>query len=88
MLYPTKKVDPVPKSIRIVPEAKQSKGQAVNFVLAIGSVRQACRVRTTFRTKDEALSYFHKRRTEFERIARASLARGEIEDGVVELAML
>jgi len=88
MLYPAKKVDLVPKSIRIVPEPEQGKGQAVNFVLAIGAIRQACRVQTTFRTKDEALSYFRKRRTEFERIARASLARGEIEDGVIELAML
>jgi hypothetical protein len=78
----------VAKSIRIVPETKQSKGQAVNFVLAIGSVRQVCRLQTTFRRRNEALSYFYKRRTEFERIARTSFARGEIEDGVIELAML
>jgi hypothetical protein len=81
-------VDAVPKSIRIVPEAEQGKGQTVNFVLAIGSVRQVCRLQTTFRTKNEALSYFYKRRTEFEGIARTRLACGEIEDGVIELTML
>ncbi len=78
----------MPKSIRIVPETAHGKGQAVNFVLAIGPVRQVCRLQTTFRTRNEAFSYFYKRRTEFERVARARLACGEIEDGVIMLAML
>jgi hypothetical protein len=88
MLYPAEKVDAMPKSIRIVPETEQGKGQAVNFVLAIGSVRQMCRLQTTFRTKNEAFNYFYKRRTEFERVARARHACGDIENGVIELAML
>ena len=78
----------MPKSIRIVPWAAPGAGHPITFVLAIGSVRQVCRLQTTFRRRNEALSYFYKRRTEFERIARASFARGEIEDGVIELAML
>jgi hypothetical protein len=88
MLYPTEKVDAVPKSLRIASRTEQGSGQTVTFVLAIGSVRQACRLQTRFRTKNEAFGYFYKRRTEFERVARASLAHGDIEDGVIELTML
>ena len=88
MLYPAEKVDAMPKSIRIVPEIEQGKGHAVSFVLAIGPLRQMCRLQTTFRTKNEAFSYFYRRRTEFERVARARHACGDIEDGVIELAML
>ena len=88
MLNPTDKVDVMPKSVRITPEPAQGKGQAVTFMLAIGPVRQVCRLQTTFRTRDEAFSYFYKRRTEFERVARARLASGNIDEGVIELAML
>nr|WP_028164043.1 hypothetical protein [Bradyrhizobium elkanii] len=63
-------------------------GQTITFSLAVGPVRQACRLRTTFRTQNQALSYLHRHRTEFEHIARARLARGELEDGVVQLVML
>nr|WP_246756945.1 hypothetical protein [Bradyrhizobium neotropicale] len=63
-------------------------GQSIIFSLAVGPVRQACRLQTTFRTQNQALSYLHRHRTEFEHIARARLARGELEDGVVQLAML
>jgi len=76
------------KTVRIVPHAVPCAGQAINFVLAIGSVRQVCRLQTTFRTQNQAFSYFHRHRTEFERVARARLARGEVEDGVIELTML
>jgi hypothetical protein len=76
------------KDIRIVPETERGKGQAITFVLAIGAVRQVCRLQTTFLTENQALSYFHKHRNAFERVARARLARGEIEDGVIQLAML
>jgi uncharacterized membrane protein len=75
-------------NIRIVPETERGNGQAINFVLAIGVVRQLCCLRTTFRTQSQAFSYFHKHRNAFERVARARFARGEIEDGVVLLEML
>jgi hypothetical protein len=88
MLYAAEKMDAMPKGIRIVPETEQGKGQAVNFALANGSVRQMCRLQTAFRTKNEAFNCFYKRRTEFERVARARHACGDIEDGVIELAML
>ena len=78
----------MPKKIRIVPEAERGYGQAITFVLAIGAVRQMCRLETTFRTQNQAFSYFRKHRNAFERVARARLARGEIEDGVIQLAML
>ena len=76
------------KDIRIVPENERGKGQAITFVLAIGAVRQVCRLQTTFQTQAQAFSYFHKHRNAFERVARARFARGEIEDGVIQLAML
>ena len=74
--------------IQIVPETERGKGQAVTFALAIGAVRQVCRLQTTFRTQNQAFSYFHKHRNAFERVARARFARGEIEDGVIQLTML
>ena len=77
------------KSVRIVPEETESdEGQIITFVLAIGSVRQVCRLETTFRTRTQAFSYLHKHRTAFERVAHASLAHGEVKDGVVHLTML
>jgi len=76
----------MPRNIRIVPETERE-GQAITFVLAIGAVRQVCRLQTTFRTQNQAFSYFHKHRNAFERVARARLACGEIEDGVIHLTM-
>lgn len=78
----------MPKDVRIVPKTESDEGQIVTFALAIGSVRQACRLETTFQTQNQAFSYLHKHRTAFERVARASLARGEVKDGVVYLTML
>jgi len=78
----------MPTSIRIVPQTVPCTGQAITFVLAIGSVRQVCRLQTRFRTRHQAFSYFHKHRTEFERVARGRLALGEVENGVIELTML
>ena len=78
----------MPKSIRIARETAPCEGRAITFVLAIGSVRQVCRLQTTFRTQTRALSYLHKHRTAFERTARERFARGEIEDGVVALTMI
>jgi hypothetical protein len=78
----------MPKSARIVPKTESGDGQTISFVLAIGTVRQMCRLSTTFRTQSQAFSYLHRYRTEFERVARARLARGEVDDGVVHLTML
>lgn len=75
-------------SVRIVPEVKPRVGQTITFVLAIGTVRQMCRLETTFQTQNQAFSYLHKYRTEFERIARARLELGEVDDGVIHLTML
>ena len=57
-------------------------------MLAIGTIRQTCCLATTFQTRNQAFSYLHKFRTEFERIARDRLARGEVDDGVIHLTML
>ena len=78
----------MPKTIRIVPETEADEGQTISFVLAIGSVRQACRLQTTFPTRNQASSYFQKRRNAFERVAREKLALGEIEDGEIQLTMI
>jgi hypothetical protein len=75
-------------TIRIVPETEPGKGRAITFVLAIGAIRQICRLQTTFQTQNQAFSYFHKHRTAFERVARDRLSRGELDDGVVQLSML
>jgi len=78
----------MPKNIRIVPETETDEGQTISFVLAIGSVRQACRLQTTFPSQNQAFSYFHKRRNAFERVAREKLAIGEIEGGEIQLTMI
>ena len=74
------------KGIRIRPET--DKAGSVTFVVAIGSIRQACRLTTNFITQNQALSYLHKHRIELELVARTRFARGEIEDGVIQLTMV
>jgi hypothetical protein len=72
----------------IVRKAKSDGGGTITFTLALGTARQSCRLTTRFETDKQAFSYLHKYRTEFERIARARLASGELEDGIVVLSML
>jgi hypothetical protein len=74
--------------MQIAPETKPCDGRPITFVLAIGTVRQVCRLQTTFRTQNQAIRYLHKYRTEFEHVARRRFARGEVEDGVIKLTML
>lgn len=76
------------KSIRISPETVPGKGRIVTFVLAIGTTRQICRLKTTFTSQNEALNYLQKNRTAFELAARSRFEQGEIEDGAVLLKML
>ena len=78
----------MPRSVRITPELASREGQSITFVLAIGAVRQMCRLQTTFQTQSQASSYLHRYRTQFERVARERLALGEIEDGIIRLTML
>ena len=78
----------MPRSIRIVPETDSGRGQTITFVLALGHIRQICSLKTTFRTRNQALSYLHKHRTSFERVARERFERGEIDEGVIHLVML
>ena len=63
-------------------------GGTITFMLALGAARQMCRLTTTFRTDKQAFTYLHKYRKEFERIARARLASGELENGIIVLSML
>lgn len=74
--------------VRMVPKAKSGEGQTIIFVVAVGTIRQMCVLETTFETQNQAFNYLHKHRTEFERVARARLARGEVDDGVIRLTML
>lgn len=78
----------MPKTIRIVPETETDEGQTISFMVAIGSVRQMCRLQTTFPSQNQAFSFFQKHRNAFERVAREKLALGEIEDGEIQLTML
>ncbi len=78
----------MPNNVRIVPETSPGDGQAITFALAIGTLRQMCRLQTTFRTQNQAFSYLRKYRTELERVARERFARGEVSDGVIQLTML
>lgn len=78
----------MPKTVRIAPIARPQGGQSITFLLAIGAVRQLCCLKTTFQTPNQAYSYLHRHRTELELAARERFARGEIEDGVVNLDML
>lgn len=76
------------KTVRIVPSDKLRDGQAITFLLAIGAVRQLCCLQTTFQTVNQASSYLYRYRTELERAARERFARGELEDGIINLTML
>ncbi|WP_309144830.1 hypothetical protein [Bradyrhizobium sp. CCGUVB14] len=71
-----------------MPRVKADGGGTVTFMLALGAARQICRLTTTFQTDKQAFSYLHKYRKEFEHIARARLASGELENGIVVLSML
>ncbi len=76
------------KGIRITPKTETGRRQSVNFVLAIGATRQMCRLKTTFKTQSQALSYLQEHRTEFELAARLLFERGVIDNGIVQLEML
>lgn len=77
----------MPESAVRACRAKSDTG-TITFFVAFGASRQICRLATTFNTQKQAFSYLQKHRTEFERMARANLASGEIEDGIVTLSML
>lgn len=72
----------------MAPRAKSHDGGTITFSLALGAARQMCRLTTTFQTNKQALSYLHRYRTELEQMARARLASGQLEDGIVVLSMI
>lgn len=76
------------QEIMIVRKVKPDGGGTITFTLALGKTRQPCRLTTSFETDKQAFSYLHKYRTQFERIARARLASGKLEDGIVVLSMI
>lgn len=78
----------ISRDIRIVKGDEDGEGRTIVFALAIGAVRQICHLKTNFLTQNQALSYLHKNRTIFERIARERFDRGEVEDGVIHLTMV
>ncbi|MBR0854760.1 hypothetical protein [Bradyrhizobium liaoningense] len=74
--------------VRIAPEVNSRNGHSVTFVLAIGTVRQVCRLETNFASQNQAFNYLHKHRKRFEQLARERFALGQIEDGLIKLTML
>ena len=61
--------------------------QAVSFQIANGNMRQRCVLQTRLPTKAEAQKYLLSNWLIVEKMARAALAAGTIEDGETKLVM-
>lgn len=61
--------------------------QKVSFQIANGNARQPCVLQTVFPTKVQAQKYLLANWPIIERMARAALAAGTIEDGEIKLVM-
>ena len=61
--------------------------QAVSFQIANGNMRQRCVLQTRLPTKAEAQKYLLSNWLIIEKMARAALAAGTIEDGEIKLVM-
>ena len=62
--------------------------QAVSFQIANGNARQCCILQTDLPTKLLAQKYLLTNWLVIERMARAALATGKLEDGQIKLAMI
>jgi len=62
--------------------------QAVSFQIANGNARQHCVLQTDLPTKALAQKYLLTNWLAIEKMARAALAAGNIEDGQIRLAMI
>ena len=62
--------------------------QAVSFQIANGNARQSCILQTDLPTKAQAQKYLLSNWLVIEKMARAALATGDIEDGQIKLAMI
>ncbi|MBA2402835.1 MAG: hypothetical protein H0V72_29890 [Bradyrhizobium sp.] len=76
---------------KVAPPTEQeiSEGpQAVSFQIANGNARQHCILQTDLPTKALAQKYLLTNWLAIEKMARAALATGNIEDGQIKLAMI
>lgn len=62
--------------------------QTVSFQIANGNARQRCILQTGLPTKVQALKYLLINRPIIEKMARAALATGSLEDGEIRLVMI
>lgn len=62
--------------------------QAVSFQIANGNARQRCILQTDLPTKVQAQKYLLTNWLVIERMARAALATGNLEDGQIKLGMI
>ena len=62
--------------------------QAVSFLIANGNARQRCILQTDLPTRLLARKYLLSNWLVIERMARAALATGKLEDGQIKLAMI
>jgi hypothetical protein len=62
--------------------------QAVSFQIANGNTRQRCILQTDLPTKLQAQKYLLTNWLVIERMARAALATGNLEDGQIKLGMI
>jgi hypothetical protein len=71
--------------VRIVPEIQRDNGQANTFIFSDRRSSAGVPSPDDVSNTESSLQLFPQT---FERVARARLARGEIEDGVIQLTML
>jgi hypothetical protein len=62
--------------------------QTIFFQIANGNGRQACSVKTKFATQQQASRYLRQNWNKIEQMARDSLARGCVEEGLINLVMI
>ena len=62
--------------------------QTVSFQIANGNMRQRCMLQTKFPTQAQAQKYLLTNWLTIEKMARAALAAGTLEDGQIKLVMV
>jgi hypothetical protein len=76
------------KSMSVSQATRAVGGQTIFFQIANGNGRQACSLRTTFPTQQQAFRYLRQNWNKIERTARDCLAKGSLEEGRINLVMM
>ena len=62
--------------------------QTIFFQIANGNGRQACSLKTKFRTEQQASRYLRQNWNKIDQMARDCLAKGSLEEGRINLVMI